>query len=243
MLFLGPLMPDSDNDCKSLSDNLLPIGSKRNPNIKGRSILLPCGLDSLVAAYATAMKIPYTTAVADLLQRGLKERFPEGNLSEGMIQKLAPRLAKSASAIPTNAKLDLRRIRRQELITRLLASTHSLSPTKAQPSNNPSGQENALLGFTQKEAQELLGKSAGQIYPLLRSMEQEGLIQKQGRGPDALYFLIKRDGIPQLPKTDIKKPISSKSGSEKKPALPSFSDAPPLPPGFHPDGARQKKNG
>ena len=61
---------------KTLIDNALNNKKARNPQIKSRTLLIPLKLDALVLEYAKATEVPYTSAALDLIQRGLKARFP-----------------------------------------------------------------------------------------------------------------------------------------------------------------------
>ena len=240
MLFLHGLKTGTEINPIKLDTSTLSIKQRRNPNIKGRSLLIPLGLDGVISAYAKALGIPYTSAVADLVRKGLKNTFPNDleTLTPEKVQSVLSSLTKKQLSAPSNAELDLRRLRRKAAVKKLLGLAH---PLASPSSSKKEGVPKPLLGFTQLEAQQALGRNQVGCYPILRGMIQEGLIEKIGLGAAAKYFLKKT-----LPARNTKEDLASIQPSPlvraKKKPQPVFEYPDPTPPSPSKGKTRSEEN-
>jgi hypothetical protein len=190
MFFLGPKELITSDSHKALIDNALDNKKARNPQIKSRTLLIPLKLDALVLEYAKATEVPYTSAALDLIQRGLKARFPghSSQLSPLMITKFIGSMPKQELSMPSNAELDLRKGRKNINILKIFRLARPVLQKEAlQDSSIPK----EVKGFDQSQVEEALGMNRAAANHLLKAMVQMGGIDKVGVGAAAKYFLKK----------------------------------------------------
>jgi len=190
MFFLGPkeLIPSYSH--KTLIVNALDNNKARNPQIKSRTLLIPLKLDALVLEYAKATDVPYTSAALDLIQRGLKARFPghSSQLSPLMITKFIGSMPKQELSMPSNAELDLRKGRKNINILKIFRLARPVLQKEALQDNSVPKE---VKGFDQSQVESALGMNRAAANHLLKAMVQMGGIEKVGVGAAAKYFLKK----------------------------------------------------
>ena len=190
MFFFNPKELAQINSHRALYDNTLDTYTARNPQIKSRTLLLPVKLDALVLEYAKATKVPYTSAALDLIQRGLKARFPghPSQLSPLIIAKFIGSMPKQELSMPSNAELDLRKGRKNINILKIFSLARPVLQKEALQDNSI---PNEVKGFDQSQVEEALGMNRAAANHLLKAMVGMGGIEKVGVGAAAKYFLKK----------------------------------------------------